>query len=72
MSVMMGWPEVQYVLLRGLHAIVLKRPMLLDKDFKFFFVQYNDPIYVKLEKVDILYKLCDNKNFESIIKEFTS
>ena len=72
MSVMMAWPEVQYVLLRGLHAIVLKRPMLLDKDFKFFFVQYNDPIYVKLEKVDILYKLCDNKNFESIIKEFTS
>jgi hypothetical protein len=46
--------------------------MLLDKDFKFFFVQYNDPIYVKLEKVDILYKLCDNKNFEAIIKEFTS
>jgi vesicle coat complex subunit len=46
--------------------------MLLDKDFKYFFVQYNDPIYVKLEKVDILYKLCDNKNYEVIIKEFTS
>ena len=72
MSIMMAYPEIQYVLLRGLHAIVQKRPMLLDKDFKFFFVQYNDPIYVKLEKVDILYKLCDNKNFEAIIKEFTS
>ena len=72
MSVMMASPEIQYVLLRGLHAIVQKRPMLLDKDFKFFFVQYNDPIYVKLEKVDILYKLCDNKNFEAIISEFTS
>ena len=72
MSVMMASPEIQYVLLRSLHAIVQKRPMLLDKDFKFFFVQYNDPIYVKLEKVDILYKLCDNKNFEAIIKEFTS
>ncbi|MCQ2817974.1 MAG: hypothetical protein MJ252_11975 [archaeon] len=72
MSVMMAWPEVQYVLLRGLNAVILKRPVLLDKDFKFFFVQYNDPIYVKLEKVDILYRLCDNKNFDSIIKEFTS
>ena len=72
MSVMMASPEIQYVLLRALRAIVQKRPMLLDKDFKFFFVQYNDPIYVKLEKVDILYKLCDNKNFEAIIKEFTS
>ena len=46
--------------------------MLLDKDFKYFFVQYNDLIYVKLEKVDILYKLCDNKNYEVIIKKFTS
>ena len=72
MSVLMSYPEIQYVLLRSLHAIVQKRPMLLDKDFKYFFVQYNDPIYVKLEKVDILYKLCDNKNFEVIIKEFTS
>ena len=72
MSVLMSYPEIQYVLLRSLHAVVQKRPMLLDKDFKYFFVQYNDPIYVKLEKVDILYKLCDNKNFEVIIKEFTS
>ena len=71
-SVLMSYPEIQYVLLRSLHAVVQKRPMLLDKDFKYFFVQYNDPIYVKLEKVDILYKLCDNKNFEVIIKEFTS
>ena len=72
MSVLMSYPEIQYVLLRSLHAIVIKRPMLLDKEFKFFYVQYNDPIYIKLEKVDILYKLCDKKNLENIIKEFTS
>src|SRR5690606_10930665 len=68
----MAGPEIQYVLLRSLHAVVQKRPLLLDKDFKFFFVQYNDPIYVKLEKIDILYKLCDNKNYENIINEFKS
>ena len=72
MSVLISYPEIQYILLRSLHAIVIKRPMLLDKEFKFFYVQYNDPIYIKLEKVDILYKLCDKKNFEFIIKEFTS
>ncbi len=48
MSVLMSYPEIQYVLLRSLHAIVIKRPMLLDKEFKFFYVQYNDPIYIKL------------------------
>jgi hypothetical protein len=41
----------------------------LEKDFKYFYVQYNDPIYVKLEKIDILYKLTDLKNFEAIIGE---
>lgn len=72
MTIMMAGPEIQYVLLRSLHAVVQKRPYLLDKDFKFFFVQYNDPIYVKLEKIDILYKLCDSKNFESIVNELKS
>ena len=72
MTILISYPEIQYVLLRSLHAIVIKRPMLLDKEFKYFYVQYNDPIYIKLEKVDILYKLCDKKNYEMIIKEFTS
>ena len=72
MSILMSYPEMQYVLLRSLHAIVIKRPMLLEKEFKYFYVQYNDPIYIKLEKVEILYKLCDKKNYEHIIKEFTS
>ena len=72
MSVLISYPEIQYVLLRALHAIVLKRPILLEKEFKFFYVQYNDPLYIKLEKADILYKLCDKKNYEYIIKEFSS
>ena len=72
MSVLISYPEIQYILLRSLHAIVLKRPILLEKEFKYFYVQYNDPIYIKLEKVDILYKLCNKKNYEMIIQEFTS
>ena len=72
MSILISYPEIQYVLLRSLHAIVIKRPMLLDKEYKYFYVQYNDPIYIKLEKVDILYKLTDKKNYEHIINEFTS
>ena len=72
MSVLISYPEIQYILLRSLHAIVLKRPILLEKEFKYFYVQYNDPIYIKLEKVDILYKLCNKKNYELIVKEFTT
>lgn len=72
MTIMSAGPEIQYVLLRSLHAIVQKRPYLLDKDFKHFYVKYNDPIYVKLEKIDILYKLADTKNFENIVNELKS
>lgn len=34
-----------------------------------FFCKYNDPVYVKLEKIDILVKVADKKNVESILNE---
>lgn len=71
-TLMKSHAEIQYVLLRSLHAVVQKRPYLLDRDFKSFYVQHNDPVYVKLEKIEILYKLVDGKNFESILTEFKS
>ena len=57
---------------RSIHIIIQKRPGLLEKDFRYFFIEYNDPIYVKLEKIDILYKLSDDKNFEFILNELKS
>jgi AP-1 complex subunit beta-1 len=34
-----------------------------------FFCRFNDPIYVKLEKVDVLVKVADNNNVDSILAE---
>uniref|UniRef100_A0A674B2M4 AP complex subunit beta n=1 Tax=Salmo trutta TaxID=8032 RepID=A0A674B2M4_SALTR len=47
-------PELQYVALRNINLIVQKRPEILKHEMKVFFVKYNDPIYVKLEKLDIM------------------
>ena len=47
-------PEVQYVALRNIALVVQKRPNLLSHKIKVFFCKYNDPIYVKMEKLDIL------------------
>jgi len=58
-------PEIKFLLLRAMHAIIQKRHYLLDKDFRSFYVTYTDPIYVKLEKLDILYQLADNKIMNS-------
>ncbi len=34
-----------------------------------FFCKFNDPVYVKLEKIDILIKVADDKNADIILNE---
>ncbi len=34
-----------------------------------FFCKFNDPVYVKLEKIDILVKVADDKNADVILNE---
>jgi len=71
-SLMDSVPEMRYLLLRAMHCIIQKRHYLFDKDFKSFFIKAYEPIYVKFEKLDILYKLCDNSNYEMIVNELSS
>ena len=47
-------PEVQYVALMKINLIIQKRPDILKQEMKVFFVKYNDPMYIKLEKLDII------------------
>mmetsp|Transcript_10468 Transcript_10468/g.36822 ORF Transcript_10468/g.36822 Transcript_10468/m.36822 type:complete len:899 (-) Transcript_10468:312-3008(-) len=61
--------EVQYVVLRNIRLIIQKRPGILASDVKMFFCKYNDPVYVKLEKVDIMVMLVSEKNFEQVLLE---
>lgn len=44
--------------------------MILEKEIKPFFCKFNDPIYVKLEKVELLILLCNNDNYQQILNEF--
>jgi len=34
-----------------------------------FFCKFNDPVYVKLEKIDVLVKVSDDKNADIILAE---
>ncbi|KAI0979612.1 hypothetical protein GJ496_011032 [Pomphorhynchus laevis] len=47
-------PEIQFVALRNINIIIQKRPSILSNELRVFFVKYNDPIYVKLEKLNIM------------------
>ncbi|XP_032823634.1 AP-1 complex subunit beta-1-like isoform X4 [Petromyzon marinus] len=62
-------PELQYVALRNINLIVQKRPDILKHEIKVFFVKYNDPIYVKLEKLDIMIRLASQANIAQVLAE---
>jgi len=62
-------PEIQYVALRNISLVVQKRPNLLAQKIKVFFCKYNDPIYVKKEKLEILVKLESDRNIDQVLLE---
>ncbi|CAB3402578.1 unnamed protein product [Caenorhabditis bovis] len=62
-------PEIQYVALRNINLIVQKRPDILKHEMKVFFVKYNDPIYVKMEKLDIMIRLAQQSNISQVLSE---
>eukprot|EP00922_Rhytidocystis_sp_ex-Travisia-forbesii_P021284 GHVS01031196.1.p1 GENE.GHVS01031196.1~~GHVS01031196.1.p1 ORF type:complete len:911 (+),score=148.84 GHVS01031196.1:143-2875(+) len=63
-------PEIQYVALRNISLIVQKRPTILANEVKMFFCKYNDPVYVKMEKLDIMVRLASEKNVDQVLMEF--
>ena len=61
--------QVQYVALRNINLIIQKRPDILKHEMKVFFVKYNDPIYIKLEKLDIMIRLTSQANIAQVLSE---
>ncbi|OHS95153.1 Adaptin N terminal region family protein [Tritrichomonas foetus] len=62
-------PEVQYVVLRTLSLFVQKYPRALSKEIRVFFCKYNDPSYVKMEKLDIIVTICRPQNAQLVLDE---
>ncbi|CAH1760482.1 1759_t:CDS:10 [Entrophospora sp. SA101] len=62
-------PEVQYVALRNINLILQKQPDILQNEIRVFFCKYNDPPYIKLEKLEIMIKLASEKNVDQLLSE---
>lgn len=62
-------PEVQWVALRNINLLLQKRPELLSSEIRVFFCKYNDPLYVKVEKLDIMVRLANDKNVDALLSE---
>lgn len=62
-------PELQYVALRNIRIILQKYPSIAAKELRVFYCKYNDPLYLKLEKVEIMVNLATENNVKQLIAE---
>ncbi|KAF5097044.1 hypothetical protein D0Z03_001498 [Geotrichum reessii] len=62
-------PEVQYVALRNIQIILQKYPSILSRELRVFFCKYNDPPYLKMEKLEILVSIANASNYEQLLSE---
>jgi len=61
--------EIQYVALRNMSLVLQQYPDVLRSEIRIFFCKYNDPIYVKLEKLELMNMLVNDKNVDTVLSE---
>lgn len=69
MTLVSSAPEVQYVALRNINLLLQKQPDILNKELRVFFCKYDDPAYVKIEKLDIMIRIGNEKNIDQLLME---
>ncbi|KAI1920280.1 beta-adaptin [Ophidiomyces ophidiicola] len=62
-------PEVQYVALRNIDLLLQAQPNILDKELRVFFCKYNDPPYVKFQKLEIMVRIANERNVDQLLAE---
>ncbi|KAF3987359.1 hypothetical protein FT663_03412 [Candidozyma haemuli var. vulneris] len=62
-------PEAQYVGLKNIRIILEKYPEVLTKEVRVFFIKYSDPLYLKLEKLEIVIRLATESNSALLLSE---
>lgn len=62
-------PEVQYVALRNIDLLLQKQPDILSKELRVFFCKYNDPPYVKFQKLEIMVRIANDANVDQLLSE---
>ncbi len=61
--------EIQYVALRNMKLVLQKYPEILAHGIRIFFCKYNDPLYIKIEKLQLILMLSNEDNVEQIYPE---
>lgn len=46
-----------------------RTPDILSREMRVFFCKYNDPPYLKLQKIEIMVRIANERNFEQLLAE---
>jgi AP-1 complex subunit beta-1 len=57
------------VALRNIDLLLQSKPDILTKELRVFFCKYNDPPYVKLQKLEIMVRIANDKNVDQLLAE---
>ena len=52
-----------------MNLIVQRDQRILENEIKIFFCRYNDPLYVKLEKLEIMIRLVSDRTVDQVLLE---
>ena len=62
-------PEIQFLVLRNVILLLLGRKELVHFEIDMFFCKYDDMVYVKDTKLEIIYLLANENNVMTVLKE---
>lgn len=62
-------PEAQYVGLKNIRIVLERYPQVLLRELRVFFLKYLDPLYLKLEKLEIMVRLALDSNAQLLLGE---
>mmetsp|Transcript_45836 Transcript_45836/g.33571 ORF Transcript_45836/g.33571 Transcript_45836/m.33571 type:complete len:260 (+) Transcript_45836:690-1469(+) len=68
-SLLSSEAEIQYVALRNISFVLQKYSNVFAESVKVFYCKFNDPVYVKLEKIEVLVKVTNESNVEAVLGE---
>lgn len=55
--------------MRNIDLLLQAKPDILSKELRVFFCKYNDPPYVKMQKLEIMVRIANDKNFDHLLAE---
>ncbi|XP_028393363.1 AP-4 complex subunit beta-1-like [Dendronephthya gigantea] len=64
-------PEIAYSVACHIEMIFLQSPGLFQDSVSSFYCRYNDPVYLKIKKLDLLSKLITDSNGKQILDELS-